>query len=94
MPILSILQEKLALDKAYSMILQQALPHIDMAIYRARNALLSDTSKIIYGQAGGAEDSARTKAKVRVSRVEITTLQAEVASQSEKVRALRALTKG
>jgi hypothetical protein len=76
------------------MLLQQALLHIDIAIYRACDALLYDTSKIIHGQVRGAEDSARTEAEVRASRAEITALQAEVAAQSETVRALRALAIG
>jgi hypothetical protein len=88
------LQEKLALDEAHSLILQQALPHIDVAIYGTRDALLHDTSKIIYGQARAAEDSARMEAEVQASKAEITALRAELASQSETVRALRALTMG
>ena len=76
------------------MLLQQALPHIDVAIYGTRDALLYDTSKLIYGQARAAEDSARLEAEVQASRVEVTALRAELASQSDTVRALRALTMG
>jgi hypothetical protein len=76
------------------MLLQQALPHIDIAIYRARDALLYNTSKIIHRQARGAEDSARTEAEIRASRVEITALRAKLAAQSETVRALKALAIG
>lgn len=56
--------------------------------------MLYDTSKIIHGQARGAEDSARTEAEVWANRAEITALRAEVAAQSETVRALRALAMG
>jgi hypothetical protein len=52
------------------MLLQQALPHIDMAIYGARDALLHNTSKIIHGQARGVEDSARTCHELSQSRYE------------------------
>jgi hypothetical protein len=76
------------------MLLQQALLHINITIYRACNALLYNTSKIIYRQVRGAEDSARIKAEVRASRAEITALRAEVAAQLETVRALRALAIG
>ena len=88
------LQVNLAPDEARSLILQQALPHIDVAIYGTRDALLYDTSKIIHGQARAAEDSARTEVEVQASRAEITALRAELASQSETVRALRALATG
>jgi hypothetical protein len=73
------------------MLLQQALLHIDIAIYKACNALLYNTSKIIYKQVREVEDSARTKAEVRASRAKITALQAKVAVQLKTVRALRAL---
>jgi len=48
------LQVNLAPDETRSLILQQALPHIDVAIYGTRDALLYDTSKIIHGQARAA----------------------------------------
>ena len=74
--------------------MQQALPHIDVAIYGTRDALLHDTSKLIYRQARAAKDSARLEAEVQASRAEITALRAELALQLEIVRALRALTIG
>ena len=73
---------------------RETLLHIDVVIYRTRDALLHNTSKLIYRQARAAEDSARLEAEVQASRAEITALQAELALQLETVRALRALAIG